>query len=178
MLFTSAGSEFVDNMEYYTDAQSQLASSGVGFTRFLRITSPGDIYKLPAAVAFTAIAPLPLFSELMNPDLAGIGIYSIANLFLILFMPFILLGFFMVKGDKIKFTDELLLKWLPLMTLIMLSVLYMGNLRYKSTLIVYFALWGGLAIYERKNIKGKLIAIYILSFIIISFVATYAIMFR
>jgi len=176
--FVLAGSDFMDNMQYYTDAQSQLANTGSGFTRYLRITSPAEIYKLPAAIAFTALAPLPSFSDVFIPDMAGFGLHSMANLFLIMLLPFVILGFFIFKSDKIQFTDELLLKWLPLMTLIMLSVLYMGNLRYKSTLLVYFACWAGLALYERKKLRTKLLLIYFGSFFAIAAIVPVAIIFR
>lgn len=177
-LLTPAGERLAGMAVYYSEGQSSIASRISGFSRYLRITSPADMYKLPAAVAFTAIAPLPSIGGITNPDTAGFSIQSIANLGLILALPFAMLGFFLFKGEKILLTDVLLIKWIPLLMLCALSILYMGNLRYKATLLVYFACWATLAFAERKKLKGKLLTIYGLSFLAIVLILPIAILFR
>lgn len=178
MMLSSRGEVFMDKMGMFSERQGAFANSNIGFSRYLRITSPTDIYKLPAAVAFTAIAPLPVFSGLTDPIMAGTRLQGLANLGLVLMLPFVIMGFFLFKGEKVLFTDKLLIKWIPLMMLCALSIIYMGNLRYKATLLVYFACWASLAIYERKRIKGKLMMIYGCSFFAIFLIVPIAMIFR
>lgn len=178
MLFTSAGSEFIGTLGQFSEGQHAVVSSGYGFSRYLRILSPADIYKLPAAVAFTAIAPLPSFSYLTDPVMVGSGIHSIANLGLVLGLPFVILGFFLFKDENVLFTDRLLLKWIPLMMLCALSIVYMGNMRYKAAILVYFACWASLAIYDRKRLKGKLLVVYGASLFLIVIIVPIAVLFR
>lgn len=183
LAFTGTGVDFTDSMSNFNDMNKQIAESpgagaAVGFSRYLRVVSPYDIYKLPAAMAFTAIVPLPSFHSLGIPNMAGSALYSIVNISLILMMPFVLLGFFLFKSEKLEFTDELLLKWLPLLTLMGLSVIYMGVLRYKSMLLVYFIIWASMAIHERKKYKTKIILIYLASFFSVALVIPIASIFR
>lgn len=181
VMSTQSGEQFVDSMSEFSEQQKNMAESGdskIGFTKYLRIVSPSDIFKLPFAVAFTAIAPLPTFSLDVNPIMVGNALYTMINTALILILPYSVVGFFLLKSEKLNFTDELLLRWLPLATLIGISVIYMGVLRYKEMLMVYIVIWASMAISERKKYGKQILLIYIGSILSIFLALSVSIMFR
>ena len=159
LLATSAGGKFVSTIGKFNEMQESLSSSGggsqaIGFSRYLRVVTIKDFYKLPPAMAFTAIAPLPNFNKVMNPIDLGSKMYSMINLVLVIFLPFVAVGFWKFKSPNMKFTDELLIKWIPVLTWISISIIYMGIPRYKASLVVYFLMWGAVGWrYRQKNRK-------------------------
>ena len=162
---TGAGEKFLGTIIQFNEFQKALSvpeSSGtrVGFSRYLRVVSAGDFYKLPPAMAFTAISPLPVFTTNANPASYGTLIYSTANIFLVFMMPFIALGLFKFKSPNMQFTDELLVRWLPLITLASISIIYMGIPRYKASIVPYFLMWAALGWRYRKKNHSLLIMLY------------------
>lgn len=164
---TQAGVEFLerygeitaDNKEFTEKA----SSAQIGFSRYLRINSISDIYKLPFAAGFTAIAPLPMLSGLTNGERVGLALYSVTNLFFILILPFTVLGFALTKG--ISFANSIMLRWLPIMLLTGISIVFMGVLRYKEQLMPFFLIWAAVALSQRHKYKGIISAAYVIGFV-------------
>ena len=161
LLSSQAGSNFIGTVDKFNQVQEHLSSEGAaGFTRYMRISGPGDIYKLPAAMVFTSMAPLPNFGPTTDWRKYGHKIYSFINLSLVLLMPLVFFGFFKFTNVNMKFTDELLVKWLPLFTWASVSIFYMGVLRYKSGLLPYFVMWASVAWAYRHQYSRHIIFMY------------------
>jgi len=162
LLFTSSGTDFVGTINKFNDMQEGLSQEGtdVGLSRYLRVVSPADVYKLPAAMAFTAIAPLPNFNKPKDPKKYGAKIFSIINISLVLLLPYVAVGFLRFRSPNMMFTDELLIKWLPLLTWVSISIIYMGVFRYKASLLTYFLMWAAVGWRYRKAYNKHLLFMY------------------
>jgi hypothetical protein len=80
-------------------------------------------------------------------------------------MPFIALGLFKFKSPNMQFTDELLVRWLPLITLASISIIYMGIPRYKASIVPYFLMWAALGWRYRKKNHSLLLMLYGISIV-------------
>lgn len=164
---TQAGDEFLERYDDITadnkEFTEKASSAQIGFSRHLRINSISDIYKLPFAVGFTAIAPLPMLSGLTNGERVGLALYSVTNLFFILILPFTVLGFVLTKG--ISFANSIMLRWFPVMLLTGISIVFMGVLRYKEQLMPFFLIWAAVALSQRHKYKGIISATYVIGFL-------------
>lgn len=156
---TGFGGDFIGTMSKFNEMQDGLTSTS-GFTRYLRVVTPIDFYKIPPAMAFTAIAPLPAFSLPSNPLQYGGIFYSYINLPLVFMMPFVAVGLFKFRSPKMLFTDELLLRWLPILTWASLSIIYLGVLRYKAALLTYFVMWAAVGWTYRRRFHKELMLVY------------------
>ncbi|MCF6252182.1 MAG: glycosyltransferase family 39 protein [Methylococcaceae bacterium] len=154
---TGAGHVFFERFDKITVSNKEFVEKAnttqIGFSRYLRINSISDIYKLPFSVGFTTILPLPAWGWLTSAEHAGMALYSVTNLAFIFLLPFVLLGFFLTKG--LTFTNTVMLRWFPLLLMIGISVVYMGVLRYKEQLMAFFIIWAAVALSQRE--KHKLI---------------------
>jgi 4-amino-4-deoxy-L-arabinose transferase-like glycosyltransferase len=163
---TEAGQDFLERNDKIMSENSEFvenaSSAQIGFSRHLRITSLSDGYKIPFAVGFTVIAPLPVLGQLTNPKLAGVTLYSYTNLFFILFLPFVVLGFILSKD--LSFANSIMLRWFPIMLLIGISVMFMGILRYKEQLMPFFIIWAAVGLSQRGKYKGIISSIYLIGF--------------
>jgi len=174
---TEAGGVFIERYDRITgdnEAFIEKASSAqIGFSRHLRINSLSDAYKLPFAVGFTVVAPLPTLALSANVKAKGMTLYSVTNVFFILLLPFVVLGFFLAKGMSIA--NSIMLRWFPIVILIGISVVFMGVLRYKEQLMPFFLIWAAIGLSQRKKYKGILSSIYLIgitSVIVAIFLAT------
>ena len=183
MISTQSGEELTDTISKFNEMQRELSdsngmSSSAGFSRYLRVVTPTDFYKLPLAMAFTAIAPLPSFRQVTDPVQYGAVLYSFTNIPLVLMMPFIFVGFVKFKSASMEFTDELLIKWLPMLILASITILYMGVLRYKTALMPYFMMWAAFGWCHRRRYKAHIELTYIGTFIGFFIVLSLATMLR
>lgn len=174
---TGYGGDFIGTMSKFNEVQGGLATSS-GFTRYLRVVNPTDFYKIPPAMAFTAIAPLPTFSQVKNPIQYGGALYSYINLPLVLMMPFIVVGLLKFRSSNMLFTDQLLVRWLPVLTWISLSIIYLGVLRYKAALMTYFMMWAAVGWTHRRRFKKELMFVYAIAVVGIIIIIPIAKIFR
>ena len=162
-----AGKVFIDRYDKITsnnkDFTEKAKTSQIGFSRNLRINSPSELYKLPFSVAFTAILPLPAFGFISNGEKAGLAIYSISNLFFIMLIPYLVVGFALTNG--MDFANSIMIKWFPFVVLIAISVVFMGVLRYKEQLMPFFVIWAANGIYQRQKYKTHIYLFYFVGFI-------------
>jgi len=177
---TQAGHVFFERFENIAGHNREFtekASTGqVGFSRHLRINSTSDIYKLPIAVGFSTIAPLPAWGWITSGEHAGIALYSISNLFFILLLPFVILGFSLSKGTGAA--NSIMLRWFPLLTLIGISILYISVSRYKEQLMPFFFIWAAVALCQRSKYKNYLSMFYFSGVFIVALAVVVALMFR
>lgn len=159
---TNAGHVFVERFDRITGDNQEFTENAstaqIGFSRHLRINSLADAYKLPVAVAFTTILPLPSFGLLTSSKQAGLVLYSISNIAFILLLPFVIVGFSLIKDTG--FANTVMLKWVPLILLIGISIVFMGVLRYKEQLMPFFIIWAALALSERNKFKTRIGLMY------------------
>jgi len=161
---TSVGQDFLQRYTKITDDNASFAenasSSEIGFSRRLRINSIQEMYKLPFAVSFTTIIPLPLFGQLTNGKQVGVAVYSMANLAFIVLLPYVVLGFMLTK--TVSLGNSIILRWFPLSVLIGVSILFMGVLRYKEQMMPFFLIWAAVALSQKKKYKNKILMMYFL----------------
>lgn len=160
--FLGIGEDFVNGMIKFNAWQETMleGNTSAGFSRYLRVVSLSDFYKMPVAMAFMAIAPLPTFVFLFDAKEAGNALYAVINLPLIIMLPFVLVGLFKFRSEKMEFIDEILIKWLPLLTWVSITIIYMGVLRYKATLLIYFMMWAAVAWHRRKEYLATILMVY------------------
>ena len=161
-----------DNKEFVEKA----SASQIGFSRHLRINSASSLYKLPFAVGFTTILPLPAWGWLTSGENAGAALYSLANLFFIAILPFVLLGFKLTKD--IGFANSIMVKWFPILVLIGISIIFMGVLRYKEQLMPFFLMWAAIGLYHRKKHKSFVFMAYVGGGFSVLLAVVFAAMFR
>ena len=58
------------------------------------------------------------------------------------------------------FTDELLVRWLPILTWVSISIIFLGVLRYKAALLTYFVMWAAVGWSNRQRYKNQLTFFY------------------
>lgn len=150
---TSAGRVLLDRYDRLAGDNRELVESGassrIGFSRRLRINSATDIYKLPFSVAFVTILPLPAVGWITSGENAGTALYSVGNLAFVFMLPYVFLGFRLVKD--VGFANSVMVKWFPLLVLVAISIMFMGVLRYKEQLMPFFLMWAALGIYHRRR---------------------------
>lgn len=182
LMATSAGEGFAGTMTRFNKVQEAYSEAGagqaVGFSRYLRVVSIKDFYKIPPAMAFTAIAPLPTIQKVIDPINLGSKLYSLINIFLVMLLPFVFIGFWKFKSPNMQFTDELLIKWLPLLTWVSISIIYMGNARYKAPLVIYFLMWAAVSWRYRQKYRSSLLLVYAVGIISIFTILPIAAIFR
>lgn len=183
LLMTSTGEKFVGTISQFNKMQEALSGSGegaqaVGFSRYLRVVSIKDFYKLPSAMAFTAIAPLPNFQKVTNPMDLGSKMYSLINIVLVMLLPFVVVGFWKFRSPNMQFTDELMIKWLPVLTWVSISIIYMGIPRYKASLVIYFLMWSAVGLRYRQKYRSNLLFVYAVSVISIFAILPIVAIFR
>jgi len=163
---SSAGQIFLAKYDKVTGNNAEFvekaSAAQIGFSRHLRINSVSDMYKLPFAVSFTTILPLPSFSNLIDGKRAGLALYSMANLAFVMLLPFVALGFVLTK--TVSLGDSIILRWFPLTVLVGVSIVFMGVLRYKEQLMPFFLIWAALALSEKSKYRNKLGMIYLIGF--------------
>jgi len=157
---TTSGEELGQTVTTFNKVQENLAESGGGFSRYLRIVDVGDFYKIPLAMAFTSIAPLPNFSSSGSPELLGSVVYSFMNIPLILLTPLMFVGLMTLKGSNYTFTDDVIVRWMPVLLWASISLIYLGVLRYKVVLVPYFVVWIAYALSNRRQYRRSIRAIY------------------
>ena len=160
---TQAGKVFLDRYDTIAGSNKELVEnasrSGIGFSRRLRINSAMDIYKLPFAVGFVTILPLPAIGWLTSGEHAGVALYSIANLAFIFILPYVVLGFRLIKD--VGFGNSVMIKWFPIVVLVAISIMFMGVLRYKEQLMPFFLMWAALGICHRKQHRAFILSSYV-----------------
>jgi len=160
---TGAGHVFLERYDRITDDNKKFAkkasSTQIGFSRHLRINSILDVYKLPLSVGFTTILPLPAWGQITSAEYAGLALYSITNLFFILLLPFVFIGFFLIKDLGVA--NSIMLKWFPLVVLLGITIVFMGVLRYKEQLMPFFVIWAAISLSQRKKFKAILSTMYL-----------------
>lgn len=177
---TGSGQVFLERYDRITGDNKTFAEKAsttqIGFSRYLRINSITDVYKLPFAVGFTATLPLPVWSWLSSREQAGVALYSVANLFFIFLLPFVILGFFLTKG--IGLANSVMLRWFPLVVLVGVSVVFMGVLRYKEQLMPFFAIWAAIALSQKNKYKTILSSMFLLGAVSVILAVVIAKMFK
>lgn len=161
---TQAGQIFIDRYDRITGTNQEFvekaSSNQIGFSRHLRINTASDLYKLPASVAFTTILPLPVAGWVTSGEKAGLALYSIANLFFILLLPYVLLGY--MQSKNISIVNSVMIRWFPVLVLVGISIVFMGVLRYKEQLMPFFIIWAAVALSERNKNKNKILMLYVM----------------
>ena len=115
-----------------------------GLVRLVRITSPLDLYKLPAATALAAILPFP-------PDLAKpmpSQVLAFTNLFNLLFLPSMLYGAVVVlrKEDWNRRVPVIIF---PFLYLVLVGLVNVGIVRYRETIFPVMLILAGVGLAQR-----------------------------
>jgi len=144
---TPLGVELAQRYEYLANVDVTTRDQGRGFatrgsvelggSRFFRINSVEDLVKLPASMLFTLAMPPPATSLAVG----GVGymIYSWANVFLLALIPFMAWGVWKFRVEHL--VKRVFFVWYPLVMLAIITILFMGVLRYKELLMPFFTLW-------------------------------------
>ncbi len=164
---TQVGQVFIKKYDKITSENvkfvEKASAAQIGFSRHLKINSVSDLFKLPFALSFTTILPLPAIGSLANADKAGLALYSMANLAFVLLLPFVVLGFMLTNG--LGLANSILLRWFPLTVLTGVSIVFMGVLRYKEQLMPFFLIWAATALCQRNKYKATICIIYLIGFV-------------
>ncbi len=177
---TQAGDVFLDRYDKITGDNKEFVDKAsvtqIGFSRHLRINSLSDTYKLPFAIGFTTILPLPAWGWITSGEHAGMAIYSVTNLAFIILLPFVMIGFSLTKG--MVFANSVMLRWFPLVVLTGISIVFMGVLRYKEQLMPFFVIWAATALCQRKKYRAQVFSLYFLGIVAVVVAVVLARMFR
>lgn len=133
------------NLDTYTQRiegkleQSADLSKGGGVTRLLRVTGPGDIYKVPFAAAVYLILPFP-------PNFGGYEVsvlWGVLNLASVFLLPHMLLGAWsLIRGPNWRLQLPLLV--FPVMFLLVIGAVHIGVIRYKEIFYPICIIWAAI----------------------------------
>jgi hypothetical protein len=136
----------------FTQQTGFIESGGGGALGFFRIGSFSDIYKIPFAMVFSLLAPLPGSIQLSSSIDVLPFYHSIGNIFNILILPFAAMGFFKIPKYLDSFGQDLILRWLPFGLWVVVSILNLGSVRYSLTIWIFCLIWSSVGVlYMYKN---------------------------
>ena len=146
------GQTILFSLEFRFSQQSELIEAGGGASTLFRIGSFVDIYKIPFAMIFSVLAPLPGSIELASRLDVLPFYHSIGNIFNILILPFVAMGFLKFPKYLQNFGQDLILRWIPLGLWIAISVMNLGSVRYSMTIWIFALIWSSIGVkYIYKN---------------------------
>ena len=134
---------FIWSVGFMVGVQNDLAlTSSGGASTYLRPMSFLEIYKIPFAMLFTVVAPLPgSISFISRIDVLPY-VLSWLNFIPILTLPFIgygFLGCLRLFGQR----QRLIFCWLPVVLLLAMSLFNLGTTRYVVSIAPFLCLWAG-----------------------------------
>jgi hypothetical protein len=108
--------------------------------RFLRVTGPLDVWKVPIAAAIYMILPWPPdLNQSYLPSVIG----SILHLFSLSLLPHMLLGFYhLIRAPDWRQNLPILV--FPVLMAIVLGTLHLGLVRYRETFYPLCLVWAAI----------------------------------
>ena len=163
---TQVGSDFLWSLGIMLSTQTDLLmQSSVGSSNLLRLASFTDFYKIPFAMIFMLIAPLPGSVDIIQRvDLIAYYI-SFGNILNIILFPFVALGLYKIPFYLKTLAEDILLRLFPLLMWMVLSVVNLGNLRYTVTIWFFASIWASIGIYNFTAYK-KFFFLYALAIVL------------
>lgn len=163
---TQIGSNFLWSIGIMFSTQTDLLlQSSVGSSNFLRLTSFTDIYKIPFAMIFVLISPLPGSVDVIQRVDLIVNYISFGNIFNIILLPFVALGLYKIPIHLKTLAQDILLRWFPLIMWVALSIVNLGNSRYTFTIWFFAIIWASFGVYYIKSYK-KFFFLYALAIIL------------
>ena len=167
ILNTELGETLLWSIEFmYSTQTGFMDDAGVGASNILRVASLKDVYKIPFAMAFMVLSPLPGSIELITRVDVLPFYHSIGNIFSLLIFPFVIVGFLELPKYLRSLAQDMLLRWFPLSLWLIVSILNLGSVRYSLTIWIFCAMSAAVGLNHLKNFKF-LFLVYFLSLVIL-----------
>ena len=155
ILNTELGDTLLFSMEFmYATQATHMSDGGVGASNMLRISSLAEAYKIPFAMVFVILAPLPGSIELITRTDVVPFYHSFGNIFSFLILPLVIVGLLELP----KYLRNLAL-WL------VMSILNLGTVRYALTIWIFCAIWAAVGI-NHLRAYPVLLTVYFLALIV------------
>ena len=166
ILNTELGDTLLFSMEFmYATQATHMSDGGVGASNMLRISSLAEAYKIPFAMVFVILAPLPGSIELITRTDVVPFYHSFGNIFSFLILPLVIVGLLELPKYLRNISQDILLRWFPLALWLVMSILNLGTVRYALPIWIFCAIWAAVGI-NHLRAYPVLLTVYFLALIV------------